>query len=251
MSSSTIVLLHVAGILAVLERIPRLRRIPSPFLRPHVLTDVAFFVVSWAALAGVSLLAFAWASNGVRSSIGSLVGAAPWWAQVVASIVLLDLGNYLAHRLLHRSDTLWRFHEVHHSLPMLDWLATFRQHVVEQVVRRSVAPLVLVALGMPVNAAAVAAAVLLSWGVFSHSNLGIDLRFLEPLFITPRLHHLHHVPSSAVRNFGTFLSVWDRAFGTLDTRAVDPRTPLGAPGGRADYPQTFGALMLAPLARPR
>src|SRR5262245_34285840 len=71
----------------------------------------------------------------------------PWWASVPIALGLLDLGNYAAHFLMHRYDALWEIHKVHHSSRSLDWLATFRSHVLEQVLRRLIAPLVLISAG--------------------------------------------------------------------------------------------------------
>ena len=43
----------------------------------------------------------------------------------LAGVILVsDLLNYLAHRLLHRVRWLWRLHAVHHSSERVDWLAT-------------------------------------------------------------------------------------------------------------------------------
>jgi lathosterol oxidase len=177
--------------------------------------------------------------------------ALPLWATTLLTLVLLDLGNYVAHSMLHRFDALWEFHKVHHSSPTLDWLATFRFHVVEQVVRRLVAPLFLIPCGVPLAAVAIAGAALQAWGIFNHSNLLVNLRFLEPLLITPRLHHLHHVPSSSGRNLGTVFSVWDRLVGRLETTAVAPDIELGPPGEASTYPQGFVNQMAEPFRRLR
>jgi lathosterol oxidase len=51
------------------------------------------------------------------------------------------------HLSLHRFEALWQLHEVHHSSPALDWLATFRSHLLEQALRHFATPLLLVAVG--------------------------------------------------------------------------------------------------------
>jgi sterol desaturase/sphingolipid hydroxylase (fatty acid hydroxylase superfamily) len=246
MPLATQVFLVTAVVLAIAERIPRLRRKRSPLFRPHAVTDVIFLLVVWIASADLAIAWVRWGTGLIDGPAAHL--AVPLWLQVIASIVLLDLGNYACHRLLHRFDILWRLHEVHHSSPTLDWLATFRSHALEQVLRRVIAPLLLIAVGMPAAAVAIASAIFLAWAVANHANLAVDLRFLEPLFITPRLHHLHHVPASSSHNFGTVFSLWDRLLGRLDTREVAGDTPLGAPGARPGYPETFVALHLEPFA---
>ena len=251
MTVINIVVLSAAFFVFLLERVPRLRRVPSGLFRADAGADVAFLVVGYLALAKVSLAYVAGGSAALRALgvPGAAELGAPLWVSTLLSLVLLDLGNYVAHLLLHRSVALWEVHKVHHSSPVLDWLATFRSHLVEQVLRRLLAPLLLIALGMPLTAVALAAAVFLGWSVLNHANVRIDLRYLEPLFITPRLHHLHHVAASSDRNLGTLFSIWDRLLGRLDTRDVPATTALGVPGEMDTYPRGFVRPLLEPVLR--
>ena len=88
--------------------------------------------------------------------------------------------------------------------------------------------------------------VLLFEAVFGAMNLlvhgNFDLprgaeRALARVLVTPALHRLHHARNAADlnSNFGTILSGWDRALGTLrasdSTRAFETGLP-GAPGER-------------------
>src|SRR5262249_24736250 len=118
------------------------------------------------------------------------------WITVPLALVAIDLGNYAAHFLLHRYEALWEFHKVHHSSHMLDWLATFRSHLLEQVLRRLIAPALLIILGFPLKAMVLAGGLFTAWTMLNHSNLKLNLRFLEPILITPRLHRLHHIPET-------------------------------------------------------
>ena len=234
----------VAALIA--ERVPSLRRRPLSLFRRHALTDAAFLLVAWIAIADLTLRWVDAATRLLHVELG--LPALPRWplgVEIVLSLVLLDLGNYTCHWLMHRFPALWRFHAVHHSSPALDWLATFRSHPVEQILRRAIAPVFLIAAGMSPVAVVLASAIFLAWGTLNHANLAIDLRFLEPLFITPRLHHLHHVATTADRNLGTFLSIWDRLLGRLETRQVSGNAALG--NGDDRYPQSFVALLRRPF----
>jgi sterol desaturase/sphingolipid hydroxylase (fatty acid hydroxylase superfamily) len=233
-------------VLAIVERIPALRRRRSRLLRPSVLTDLAFLGLSWLAIAQLTFVWVAWASDSLHVTIGlPSIAEMPLWAGMLLALVLLDLGNYTAHWFMHRHAVLWRFHAVHHSSPMLDWLATFRSHLVEQVFRRIVAPVLLVLVGLPIPAVALATAFFVAWGVVNHANVRIDLRFLEPIFITPRLHVLHHTPEYSGCNLGTVLNLWDRMTGRFVRVDIRGETPLG--NGHAGYPQTFFALLRRPF----
>jgi sterol desaturase/sphingolipid hydroxylase (fatty acid hydroxylase superfamily) len=230
-------------LLAILERIPRLQRRRARLFRPGAFTDLLFFVVGWLAIAQLTLAWVGGASGTVRAWLG--IPAVPVWVETIVAVVLLDLGNYTAHWLMHRYGTLWRFHAVHHSSPMLDWLATFRSHFVEQAFRRVVAPLLLIAAGISLPAVAIASAIFIAWAILVHANLRVDLRLLEPIFITPRLHQLHHMPAFSDRNLGTVLNVWDRLTGRFITTDVPSDLPLG--NGHRDYPQTFLRLLRQPF----
>src|SRR5262245_22059684 len=72
----------------------------------------------------------------------------PGWYCGILALISIHLGNYAAHCLLHRYDVLWEIHKIHHSSRLLDWLATFRSHILEQALRRLLAPLMLILVGI-------------------------------------------------------------------------------------------------------
>jgi sterol desaturase/sphingolipid hydroxylase (fatty acid hydroxylase superfamily) len=91
--------------------------------------------------------------------------------------------------------------------------------------------------------------VYVAFALFEHSNLAIAPRWFEQVFITPRLHRSHHVPSTSQRNFGTIFSFWDRALGTLTRRDTRLDEVLGVPGELDTYPQRFIAAAREPLSQ--
>ena len=238
----------LAVVLAVLERVPALRFRQARVLRPSVATDVLYLLTGF--VAGGSLAA-AWVRGAsgwldARAGLGTRVwGEVPFPLQVLLALVALDLGNYGVHWLLHRSDALWEFHKVHHSSVHLDWLATFRSHAVEQALRRALAPLVLIAAGVPPAAVGMSAIAFFGWAMLNHANLRLPLGALEPILVTPRLHRLHHVPATTERNLGTVLTCWDRLRGTLVVADTPAAAVLGF--GQASYPQDWGRQLVAPV----
>jgi sterol desaturase/sphingolipid hydroxylase (fatty acid hydroxylase superfamily) len=245
-------LVLAACLAAALERIPRLRFASLSFFRPLFATDVLYLLTGWIALGALGTAAVL-GSSAWLGALGVPRLAAlelPLWASIPIALVAIDLGNYSAHWLLHRFDPLWELHKIHHSSRRLDWLATFRSHLLEQALRRAVAPLGLILLGVPVPAVAFAVVSFNAWAIFNHSNLAPDLAFLEPLFITPRLHRLHHEPSTSHQNLGTVFSVWDRLRGKLVVAELPPETLFGVPGEADAYPQGFGRQLVEPLRHP-
>src|ERR1700751_5558175 len=65
------------------------------------------------------------------------VASQPYWIQIVEILVVADIGFYLAHRAFHTFPWLWKFHEIHHSIEELDWLAATRVHPVDQIITKA------------------------------------------------------------------------------------------------------------------
>jgi sterol desaturase/sphingolipid hydroxylase (fatty acid hydroxylase superfamily) len=242
----------VAVVLAALERLPGLRFRPSRLLRRHAATDVVYLLTGYVAGGSLALSFVAAASDLVGACFGVARLASlglPLWVTAPAALVALDFGNYVAHSLLHRYGALWEFHKVHHSIDTLDWLATFRSHVVEQTLRRAVAPVLLILAGFPADAVALAAGLFLAWAMANHANLDLKLGPLEPLLVTPRLHRIHHVPETDDRNLGTVFTVWDRLRGTLLVRDTGVDVALGVAGEETSYPAGWLAQLVEPPRR--
>jgi sterol desaturase/sphingolipid hydroxylase (fatty acid hydroxylase superfamily) len=161
------------------------------------------------------------------------LGELPLWARLPLSLVVAELGFYWAHRAMHRSALLWRFHALHHSARRLDWLVNTRAHPVDLVLVRLAGLAPLYALGLARSGSAgvdgvplIVALVANLWGYLIHANLRWPLPWLEGLIATPRFHHWHHEhlagDQPAQGNYAALLPVLDRLFGTL-------RLPAGWP----------------------
>ena len=141
------------------------------------------------------------------------------WVYYICLFVLLDLCEYVYHVIMHKVDTLWKFHLVHHSDLHVDVSTTIREHPGETCVRTCFLMLWTFLLGPAVSV------LILRQTIQSISNISAHTEFrLSPrankivgmLFITPNLHHVHHhyqLPYTDC-NYGDVLSIWDRLFGT-------------------------------------
>jgi sterol desaturase/sphingolipid hydroxylase (fatty acid hydroxylase superfamily) len=237
------------GMLIIAERIPRLRFQRSPIVRPFFVSDLFYLGTGGIILSFVMRAqAVPWVGM-VGESVPGTLADAPFVVTVSITLMLYDLGAYVVHTLLHRINGLWEFHKVHHSSRTLDWLATFRAHILEHMLRNLMSPVLLIVLGFPLTAVAMASALYGAWAAFNHANLRLPLEFLEPLFITPRLHRLHHVPATSECNLGTIFSVWDQLRGTLETSPTAPLQPTGVPGAIKTYPQTWPRQFIEPFAQ--
>lgn len=145
--------------------------------------------------------------------------ALPWPVTLLISVILLDLVIYLQHLIFHRVPWLWRLHRMHHADQDIDVTTGTRFHPIEIILSMWIKIGVIFLLGVSPIAIVVFEVVLNASAMFNHSNaklpLGID-RWMRKLIVTPDMHRVHHsvIVKETHSNFGFFLSVWDRWFGT-------------------------------------
>ena len=246
---SVVALTSIYAVVGILERRPalRFRLLPSP--RPHLATDTAWYGLAIIATA-ISVFAFQpLLSQLAIGPVADRVDSLPMVTKFLIAIVTFDFLSFLVHRQLHRSDRLWEFHKVHHSTLHLDGFATTRTHMFENLIRFVPPQAVLFAVGMPVEVVAPTVAIAAIYGVSNHSNLGINLRPVEALLVTPRLHRRHHVPATTQNNYGAIFTIGDRLFGSLVRAETTDDERYGVPGEIDTFPQSFGRAFREPLAR--
>lgn len=174
--------------------------------------------------------------------------------RVAVAVVLLDLVTYGLHRAYHRVPFLWRFHAVHHTDLDLDVSSASRFHTGE-VLLSSAAKLGLVAaLGLPSAGLVAFEVTLLACAQFQHANVSLPARVERVLwrtFVPPAMHRIHHAPDrgDTDSNFGTILTLWDAAFGTLNRRGPNAAPAFGIAGARDPDRLGFGRLALLPFRR--
>ncbi len=157
---------------------------------------------------------FWWA---VIPGLQAAVKSQPYWLQFLEIMLIADLVQYWVHRTFHEVSWLWKFHAVHHSAEVMDWMAGNRLHVVDLAITRSLIYLPSFLLGFadpPMYAYIVFVAV---QSVFIHANLNLDLGWLGYVIAGPRFHHWHHgCEKEAIdKNFAVHFPFIDMLFGTF------------------------------------
>lgn len=212
-------LLVLALIFLPLERLLALHRSQYIFRRGWR-TDLAHFFVSHLLVQVTVLLTMAPArlllGEAVSPELQARVSALPFALQVGLALLLADLFQYGAHRLMHAVPWLWRFHAIHHSSTQMDWLAGSRLHLFDIVMTRAASFLPLFALGIDERALTAYLVFVSFHAVLIHANVRFRLRPLRWILATPIYHHWHHSaePEAVDRNFAVHLPVLDRIFGT-------------------------------------
>lgn len=143
----------------------------------------------------------------------------PHIVEVGLAVLLLDLGIYAQHVMVHYVPLFWRFHRMHHADPDIDLTTGARFHPVEIVFSMGLKFIFIALLGAPVLAVFIFEAVLNGAAMFNHSNVKIPVkldRILRWVIVTPDMHRVHHsvIRRETNSNFGFNFPWWDRIFAT-------------------------------------
>lgn len=175
----------------------------------------------------------------------------PFWLQVLAAILVVDLGISAAHHASHKWSWLWRFHAVHHSVRRLYGFNGLMKHPLHQTVETvsGVVPLLLLGIPQPVALAVVfCVAVQL---LLQHSNVDYRSGPLKFLFANAEVHRFHHANRAGEGdvNFGLFTTLWDHLAGSFHyAPGCAPRfsAEVGIAGDES-YPSGYLAQLLRPF----
>ena len=138
----------------------------------------------------------------------------PRWAVVVATLVGMDLCNWVAHVGDHRVGALWRIHALHHSQEELSVLTSFRAHPLMHTTGFVLAtvPVLLLTGARPLAPVLITLYVCL--GTLPHTNVRWSYGPLGRLVVSPAYHRVHHAAEGEQDvNLGVVLTVWDAVFG--------------------------------------
>ena len=148
----------------------------------------------------------------------------------VSLFIVSDFTRYWLHRFLHTIPFLWEFHKVHHSAKVLTPITFYRVHPVENLLfgfRYALSIGLVTGVFIYLFGAMIGIYEVLGTNIFLYifSLLGSNLRhshikitypqIVENIFISPFQHQLHHSRKYYNKNFGGYLAIWDKIFGTL------------------------------------
>jgi sterol desaturase/sphingolipid hydroxylase (fatty acid hydroxylase superfamily) len=186
-----------------------------------------------------------------RRKVGLLKQAAlPRALEIASAVVLLDYTLYVWHVLTHRVSWLWRFHLVHHADLDLDASTALRFHFGELLFSVAWRAAQVLLIGVSPHSYTVWQNLLFVSILFHHSNVRLPVeveRRLSLLFVTPRMHGIHHstVRDERDANWSSGLTLWDRLHGTLRLNVPQARVEIGVPAYRE--PEELGLVGLLKL----
>lgn len=254
----TMAILALAYVLLfAFERILPLRR-PKAALVPRIAVNVVMSATAFlAALAIVSPVSAATMQWTTASSFGLMrILGLSGIAELLVTLILLDLSFYYWHVANHRVQFLWRIHAVHHVDPDLDVTTGFRFHFAEIALSAGFRVIQIGLIGPSLAAYAIYEVVFQLGTLFHHSNLRLPEkleRALNSVLVTPRMHGIHHSQEAAETNsnFGVVLPWWDWVHRTLRLDIPQARIAIGIPGYSTSQDNRVLALLAQPFRRQR
>lgn len=164
--------------------------------------------------------------------IGTPYGAYAPLIYTIISFVWTDFLRFFQHWLFHSVPFMRPLHRVHHSAEVLTPISLYRAHPLEALVAtiRNV-----FAMGIPLGlmlylfpGKIVTGYDILGVNIFGflfnhlggnlrHSHIPLSFGPLEYVFISPRMHIVHHSKERRHwnKNYGVALSLWDHIFGSF------------------------------------
>jgi sterol desaturase/sphingolipid hydroxylase (fatty acid hydroxylase superfamily) len=255
-NASTIgLILASMAILSIVELIIPLRA-REAWHRRHLLPNLVLTFISFALgllLNTALVLGLVWLpSAGV--GLFNTVTVHPL-IELVGTVLVLDLAWYVTHVAMHTFSSLWRFHAIHHSDPVVDVTTTIRQHPGEGLIRYAF----LAAFAFAAGTSPASFAVYRVWsalhGLTEHSNVRLPQWFdtiLTFVFSSPNMHKVHHSREQRFTdsNYTNIFSIWDRMFGTFTPSRHGAAIAYGLDGHDGLEQQSTSGLLALPFRKP-
>jgi sterol desaturase/sphingolipid hydroxylase (fatty acid hydroxylase superfamily) len=196
--------------------------------KPDLITDLLYCFVlpaftSYARITmlimGAALITGALGTGSPESWLAGghgLFASWPFWAQMIAYLVLADVMLYWTHRTFH-DGRLWRYHAIHHSSEHLDWLSAFRFHPVNVIFHSVLVDAILLLAGIAPEVLVSLVAIQLFISGMVHADLDWDFGPFRYVLASPAFHRWHHTDPErgGEKNFAPTFPVIDLIFGTF------------------------------------
>ena len=148
----------------------------------------------------------------------------------ISIFVFSDFTRYWLHRFLHTIPFLWEFHKVHHSAKVLTPITFYRVHPVENFLfglRYSLSIGFVTGIFIYLFGAMIDIYMVLGVNIFlfifslfgsnlRHSHVAFSYgKYIEKWLLSPKQHQIHHDKKHFNKNYGGYIAIWDRVFGSL------------------------------------
>lgn len=183
---------------------------PLPTVKYWKLKGFIFFVLFFYLSSYLPLI---WDGYLAAYQLIDLTGLGTIWGALIG-VLLYQLGVYVWHRSMHKSDVLWKvFHQMHHSVERVDTYSAFIFSPMDMIGFTALGSFLLVLVaGFSPQAATVIILVNTFFSMFQHSNIRTPAWF-GYIVQRPEAHVLHHARGIHAYNYGD-ITIYDMLFGT-------------------------------------
>lgn len=164
---------------------------------------------------------------------------ATWWSSILL-LLGVDFIFYWVHRWGHEINILWAAHSPHHSAEEMNFFVALRASVMQRLCS-FLFFWVLTIIGFSPAHIYTTVAIHLFIAFLHHTEFIPKLwKPIEFLFTTPSHHRVHHGVNLQYldKNYGEFLIIWDRIFGTFEVE--DEKVAYGI----LDHPKTWNPIYI-------
>ncbi|MBL4855116.1 MAG: sterol desaturase family protein [Robiginitomaculum sp.] len=170
--------------------------------------------------------------------------------QVIAIIIIADIGYYFVHRMFHEIPFLWKLHAVHHSIEEMDWLAAHRVHPIDQILTRGLSLIIPYTFGFSTESIAIFFVIFVWHSYLKHSNINIRFGLLRWILVSPTYHHWHHANEEDAfdKNYAGQLPIIDIIFKTAIMKETSGPAHYGTD---TPVPESYIGQILLPFKLPK
>jgi sterol desaturase/sphingolipid hydroxylase (fatty acid hydroxylase superfamily) len=168
-------------------------------------------------------------------SLGAAMMPFPEWVSNIIvfllSIAAANFGGYWVHRAQHAIPMLWRFHALHHSIEEMNSLNS-GTHPIDTIGDVIGSVIIMSLVGFSFETVLLVQSFMSIREQLLHSTATINWGPAGVLFVDNRHHFLHHSRDTRHYgcNFASFVTIWDRIFGTYRVPLAGPLPPTGVDG---------------------
>jgi sterol desaturase/sphingolipid hydroxylase (fatty acid hydroxylase superfamily) len=172
----------------------------------------------------------------------------PLGMQIAAILLIQDVLFYGIHRVFH-TRRAWKFHAIHHSPTVLDWMSAARFHPINNLLEFVLADVVVLLLGFAPEALLTLAPFNLIYSAMTHANLNWTFGPLRYIFASPVFHRWHHTTQEEGldKNFASTFPFLDLLFGTF--HMPPGKLPECFGNSEADFPEDFWGQFMHPFRK--
>lgn len=138
------------------------------------------------------------------------------FVQALLILLVSDVLQYWLHRFFHR-DPLWKYHAIHHSAQVVDWLTSARFHPINIILYSTSVNALVATMGFSKEAFAILLPFNMLYSPLVHANVPWTYGPFKYVLASPVFHRWHHthLHEGGNKNFAPTFSFLDVLFGTF------------------------------------